>query len=89
MQRHPRTVRRLLRQRTSCRRGPRAAAAPALGNGSELDRRAEAAVEAVAAGGSGRAVVKLCSELSTTTLIGVSNLIGSLVNIPLGNHSAR
>ena len=35
-----------------------AAAAAALGNGSELHRRAEAAVEAVAvAGGSGRAVV--------------------------------
>ena len=65
MQRHPRNVRRLLlRQRTSFRRAQRAAAPlqtrerrAANGSGTgqreELDRRAEAAVEAVAGGGGG------------------------------------
>ena len=71
MQRHPRNVRLLLlRQRAKCRRAQRAAAPlqtrerrAANGSGTgqleELDRRAEAAVEAfeAVAGGSGREVV--------------------------------
>ena len=94
-----------------------AAAAAALGNGSELDRKRRRQwrrwwLQEAAAG----QWWELCSELSTTTISillllhisSVSNLsvtynisfklvsstphsylIGSLVNIPLGNHSAR
>ena len=90
MQRHPRNVRRLLlRQRTSCRKAQRAAAPlqtrerrAANGSGTgqreELDKRAEAAVEAVAGGGGRRqrqgSGGELCTTNNPTSISSVSNL---------------